>query len=138
MKVCLPSTVLYRVIFAWATLLAVSFLIEGEPPLPDQLPGEHTGPPSHVRQYLFYHLSYLVQHSLTHSIMADRRIVVGHVPTDNTCSFMCTNHIDMTTHNPAFFMSWVALCEPLVCSYDVCHSRAWQASVTSLAASSIA
>ena len=41
-------------------------------------------------------------HSLTHSFMADRRMVVGHVPMDHTCSFMCTSHIDMTAHNPAF------------------------------------
>ena len=40
-------------------------------------------------------------------------MVVGHVLTDHTCSFMCTSHIDMTVHNQVFFMSWVTLCEPL-------------------------
>ena len=35
-------------------------------------------------------------------------------------------------------MGWVALCEPLVCSYDISHSKAWQASITSLAATSVA
>ena len=40
-----------------------------------------------------------------HSLMADRSMVVGHVPMDHTCSFMCTSHIEMTAHIPAFL--WV-------------------------------
>ena len=27
--------------------------------------------------------------------MVDRNMVVGHIPMDHMCSFMCTNHIDM-------------------------------------------
>ena len=27
----------------------IPLFLEGEPPIPDQLPGEHTGPPSHMR-----------------------------------------------------------------------------------------
>ena len=46
-------------------------------------------------------------------------------------------HRDDSTQ-PRLFMSWVALCEPLVCSYEISHSRAWQASITSLAATSVA
>ena len=34
-------------------------------------------------------------------------------------------------------MSWGALWEPLVCSYDISHSRTWEASITSLAATSV-
>ena len=86
----------------------------------------------------FYHLACSLQHVLTHSLLEDRRTVVGHVLTDHMHSFMCTNHIDMIAHNPTFFTSWVALCEPLVCSYDISQSRAQQASITSLAASSVA
>ena len=39
---------------------------------------------------------------LLHSLVVDRSMVVGHVPMDHTCSFMCTSHIDMTAHNPVF------------------------------------
>ena len=76
-------------------------LLRGSHPLPHQLPGEHTGLPSHTRQYL-YHSACSMRHSLTHSLMADRRTVVRHVPMDHMCSFMCTSHIDMTAHTPAF------------------------------------
>ena len=51
--------------------------------------------------------------------------------------YMYQSHRHDSTQ-PSLFMSWVAICEPLVCSYDVSHSRAWQASVTSLAATSVA
>ena len=30
-------------------------------------------------------------------------MVVGHVLMVHTCSFICTNHIDMIAHTPAFF-----------------------------------
>ena len=78
-------------------------LLRGSHPLPDQLPGEHTGPPSHTRQYLF--VSALLGSTPTYSLMVHRSMVVGHIPMDHMCSFMCTNHIDMTVHNPAFL--WV-------------------------------
>ena len=81
-------------------LHTVSFLLlRGSHPLPDQLPGEHTGPPSHARQCLFH--SALVGSTQVQSLAVDRSTVVGHIPTDHTCSFMCTSHIDMTVHNPA-------------------------------------
>ena len=41
-------------------------------------------------------------HTHTHMVTVDRSMVVGHVPTVHTCSFMCTNHIDMIAHTPAF------------------------------------
>ena len=75
-------------------------MLRGSHPLPDQLPGEHTGPPSHARQCLFH--SALVSSTHAHSLIVDRSMVVGHILMDHTCSFMCTNHIDMTVHNPAF------------------------------------
>ena len=43
-----------------------------------------------------------MQHSLAHSLMVDRSMVVGHVLLDHTCSSMCTSDIDMTAHTPAF------------------------------------
>ena len=43
-----------------------------------------------------------MQHSFIHSLMAERSMVVGHVPTVHICSFMCTSHIGMTAHTPAF------------------------------------
>ena len=92
---------LYSCFSARPLLHTVSFLLlRGSHPLPDQLPGEHTGPPSHTRQYLF--CSALVGSTHAHSLTVDRSMVVGHIPTDHTCSFMCTSHIDMTVHNPAF------------------------------------
>ena len=38
-------------------------------------------------------------------LQSGRIMVVGHVPTVHTCSFMCTNHIDMIAHTLAFL--WV-------------------------------
>ena len=92
---------LYSCFSARPLLCTVSFLLlRGSHPLPDQLPGEHTGPPSHARQCLF-HLA-LVGSTHAHSLTVGRSTVVGHIPTYHTCSFMCTSHIDMTVHNPAF------------------------------------
>ena len=80
-----------------------------------------------MKQYL-YHSACSMQHSLTDSLVADRRMVVGHVPMDHTCSFISTSHIDMTANNPAFLQ--------VGCSYNISNSRAQQASMTSLAATS--
>ena len=111
-------------------------ILRGSHPLPDQLPGEYTGPPSHMKQYLFlFGLS--MQHSFTHSLMTDRSMVVGHVPMYHTCSFHAhQSHRDDSTH-PSLFTSWGALWEPLACSYDISHSRTWKVSITSLAATSV-
>ena len=43
-----------------------------------------------------------MQHLLAHSFMADRSMVVGKIPMDHMYSFMCTSHINMTVHTPAF------------------------------------
>ena len=75
-------------------------IVEGSHPLPDQLPGEHTGPLSHARQCLF--CLALVGSTCAHSLTVDRSTVVGHIPMDHMCSIMCTRHIDMTVHNLAF------------------------------------
>ena len=104
--------------------MSFHFFLEGDPPLPRSTPWEQTGLPSDMRQYLFL-FSLSMQHSFAHSLMTDRSIVNGHVPMGHTCSFMCTGYIDMT-----------ALWE-IVCSYDISHSSAWQASITSLAATSV-
>ena len=42
------------------------------------------------------------------------------------------SHRHDSTH-PSLFMSWGALWEHLVCSYDISHSRTWQVSIRSLA-----
>ena len=106
-KVLLPSTALYMVIFLprppW---LLSHFIIEGEPPPPRSTPwAAYRSIISPTRWNLHFCLAYLMQLSLPHSLMADRRTVVGHVLTDHMCSFMCNNHIDMTAHNLAFL--WV-------------------------------
>ena len=78
-------------------------------PLPDQLPGEHTGPQASCgADPLFYnHLQCCHSHTHSHmvTIFLDRSMVVGHVPMVHTCSFICNNHIDMIAHTPAFL--WV-------------------------------
>ena len=82
----------------------VSFhCLEEEPPPPDQLPGEHTGPPSYTWQCLFLLFGLSVQHSLnSHSLQIE--VWLGMLQ-QTTFSFMCTSHIDMTAHNSAFL--WV-------------------------------
>ena len=112
-----------------------TFFLRWSQPLPDQPLGEHTGLPSHMRQYLFsFGLS--MQLSFAHSLTADRNMVVGYVPTDHTCSFMYTSHTDMTA-DPHPFYELGSTLGTLVCSYDISHSRAQKASITSLAATSV-
>ena len=75
-------------------------IVEGEPPPPRSTPwGAYRPAVSCEAVPLF---SALVGSTLTHSLTVDRSMVVGHIPMDHTCSFMCTSHIDMTVHNPAF------------------------------------
>ena len=72
----------------------VSFLLEGEPPPPRSTPWGAYRPAissEAVPLFIVQPFSAVV-----------RSMVVGHVPMDYICSFMCTNHIDMTVHNPAF------------------------------------
>ena len=84
------------------SLLSHSY-IEGEPPPPRSTPwGAYRPIISHTRWNPYYHWAYLMQLSLSHSLLIDRSTVVGHVPTDHMCSFMYTSHIDMTVHNQAF------------------------------------
>ena len=85
-----PLSILYHTIF-----------MRGSHPLPNQLPGEHTG--LHLmRGSTSLSFDPSMQHLRIHSLIVDRSTVAGHVPMDHTCSFMCTSHIDMTAHNPAF------------------------------------
>ena len=86
------------------SLLLCHASMRGSHPLPDQLPGEHTGRMPQVvrRSYLYNHLDCCHSHTYSHMVTADRSTVVGHVPTVHMCSFMCTNHIDMMAHTPAF------------------------------------
>ena len=93
---------LYSCFSARPLLHTVSFHVEGEPTPPRSTPwGAYRSAISCEAVPL--HLAF---HSSTpHSLTLDRSTVVGHIPTDHTCSFECTNHIDMTVHNPAFL--WV-------------------------------
>ena len=78
--------------------------MRGSHPLPDQLPGEHTGrmPQAACRSSWYNRLHCCHSHTHSHMVTADRSMVVGHVPTVHKCSFMCTNHIDMIAHISAF------------------------------------
>ena len=62
--------------------------MRGSHPLPDQLPGEHTGP-HHTLCSIPSTNRLQCCHSYTHSLIVDRSTVVGHVPTVHMCSFMC-------------------------------------------------
>ena len=57
-----------------------------------------------------------------------RSTVLGHVLTDHTCSFMCTNHIDMIVHNPAFLRVRLHSVNSCMLIWYISHSRARQAS----------
>ena len=92
----------FTIVLLRPLLHTVSFFIEGEPPPPRSTPWGAYRPAISYKAVPLYHLAYSMWHSLTHSLIADRRMVVGHVPMDHTCSLMCTSHIDMTAHNPAF------------------------------------
>ena len=110
---CQFSNVTSQLFFHQATFLhTVSFLIEGSHPLPDQLPGEHTCPPSHTRQCLFIVQPVWMWHSLTHSHVVDRSMVVGHVPMDHMFFYVYQSHRHGSTQ-PSLFTSWVVLCELL-------------------------
>ena len=73
----------------------------GEPPPPRSTPwGAYRSAILYEAVPLSFGLS--MQHSFTHSLMADRSMVVGHVLMVHICSFMCTSHIGMTAHALAF------------------------------------
>ena len=81
-----------------------SFLyIEEEPHPPRSIPGDHTGLPPHVGQCLPLSAFWAMHLHISHSYLVTRSMMVGHIPTVHTCSFMGTNHKDMTAHVPAFF-----------------------------------
>ena len=81
--------------------------MRGSDPLQDWLPGEHTGwmAQAACRSSWYNHLHCCHSHTHSHMVAADRSMVVGHVPTVHRCSFVCTYHIDMIVHTPAFL--WV-------------------------------
>ena len=107
----------------------------GEPSPPRSTPwGAYRSAISYKAVPLSFDLS--MQHSFTHSLTADRSMVVGHVLTVHTCSFVCTSHRNDSTH-PSLFMSLGALWESYVCSYDISHNRTQQVSITSFTATSV-
>ena len=79
-------------------------------------------------------LALQMQHSFAHSLMADRSMVVEHVPMDHTCSSMCTGHIDMTAQPFYELGSTLGISCMLVWHK---HSRTWQVSIISIAATSM-
>ena len=84
------------------SILCHSTYLEGETHYPRSLPGEHTCLPSHMRQYLFYHLVLQCSiHSHTHSWQIEVWWLGMFQKT--TCSFMCTSHIHMTSHTLPFY-----------------------------------
>ena len=88
-----------------ALFFVIPFIFRGNHLLPDHLAVEHTGLPPLVGSDSLClpsepHISSF--HALEHSYLVGRSMVVGHILMVHTCSLMCTNHIDMTAHIPAF------------------------------------
>ena len=81
---------------------------EGSTSSPDQLPGEHTGLPSHVEQCLPVS-SFRATHLLTHSYLVGRSIVVWHILMVHNMFFnVHQSHRHDGTHH-SLLMSWGAL-----------------------------
>ena len=124
--------------FSWfrpPPILCHSTFFEGEPPPPRSTPWEAYRPAISYNAIPLYHLALQCStHSHTHSWQIEVWWLGMFWWTTHV---LCTSHIDMTAHTPSLFMSWGALWEPFVCSYDISHSRTWQVSITSLAATSV-
>ena len=84
----------------------VSFHLSwGEPPPPRSTPWEAYRSAISSWGNTSFSFGLSMQHSFSHSLMADRSMVIGHVLIIHTYSFMCTSHIVMTAHILAFL--WV-------------------------------
>ena len=99
------------------------FLRESDP-LPDKLPREHRGLPSHIRQYIFIIRPFSA--ALTWTLTHGRYKYGGW-----TCSsrphlffYVHQSHRSDSTH-PILFYEFGTLWKPPVFSYDVSHSRTW-------------
>ena len=94
-----------HVFAAQATFHTLSYhFYEREPPLPRSTPLGAYRSASHVRQYLPI-IQPSVQDSHIHSLIVDRSMVVGHVPMDHMCSFMCTPCQQAHLFQPAHWQS---------------------------------
>ena len=97
-------------LFTCARPFSVSFLCEKEPPpLRSTLRGAYRCHGSCVHISASARQPGETQCFCIHFIapptilQSGRNMVVGHVPMIHTCSFMCTNHIDMIAYTPAFY-----------------------------------
>ena len=77
---------------------------ERETPSPRSTPWGAYRSASHKQHRSSFYNCLQCCHSHTHShlVTVERSMVVGHVAMVHTCSFMCTNHIDMIAHTAAF------------------------------------
>ena len=104
-------------------------IFEEEPPPPRSTPGEHTGDMAAILAFLLQYNNLgkctVSAFTLLHSLFASgRSTVVGHALMVHTCSFMCTNNIDITVHTLAFLQVGGHSHH-----LDIHHSsRGWQAS----------
>ena len=106
--------------------LCHSFILSWSHLLPDQLPGKHTGLQSHVRQCLPLSAFRTTHLLISHSYLVGRSMVVWHILMVHTCSLICTNHIDMTAHIPAFLTELGTTCIHLE------HSTGWHSHISHL------
>ena len=103
----------------------IPLFLRGSQPLTDQLPGEHTGLPSYMRQCLIFVQPFnaALIHTLTHGGWA-----CSNDP--HMFFYVHQSHRHESTH-PSLFISLGVLWEPLVCSYDISYSRIQQVSIKS-------
>ena len=101
---CEGFQVCFTLLAAQANHLTVSHQYEKEPPSPRSTPWGAYRSASLMchRSSFFTSLQCCHSHTHSHMVIVDRSMVVGHVPMVHTCSFMCTNHIDMIAHTLAF------------------------------------
>ena len=97
-------------IFTCARPFSVSFLCEKEPPPPRSTPwGAYRCHGSCVQIFASARqpgeTHNVSAFALVHLLQLGRSMVVGHVLMVHTCSFMCTNHIDMIAHTPVIWTS---------------------------------
>ena len=89
-----------------SSFLCHSFILRRNHLLQDQLCGEHTGLPSNAGQCLPLSAFRATHLLLSHTLIWYIEVWWLGIFQQSACSLMCTNHIDMTEHTPAFFTKY--------------------------------
>ena len=90
----------------------IPLFLEGKPPSPRSTPWGAYRPAISYEAIPLFSFGLSMQYSFTHSLIADKSMVVGHVLMDHTFFYVHQSYRHDSTH-PGLFMSWGALWEPL-------------------------